>query len=139
LAFIGPAGAQEQVQFRPEERKWSPFPVFGRGSQIAVLRGAPLKPGLFVIHVRFPAQSNLPAHTHPIEHVVTVLSGTYYVGMGEKYDSKLLREFPAGSVYNVPANTPHFAETREEVVLQIVGIGPTATEYVNPAEDPRKK
>jgi len=112
---------------------------FGRGSQIAVLRGSPQRPGLFVIHVRFPPLSTLPVHTHPIEHVVTVLTGTYYVGMGDKPDSRLLREFPAGSVYNVPANAPHFAETKEEVVLQIIGIGPTATVHVNPDEDPRKK
>jgi quercetin dioxygenase-like cupin family protein len=127
-AFAGAASAQEQIQVRPEARTWSPFPVFGRGSQMAVLRGSPLKPGLFVIHVRFPAQSMLPAHTHPIEHVVTVSSGTYYVGMGEKHDSQRLREFPSGSVYNVPANAPHFAQTKDEVVLQIIGIGPTATQ-----------
>jgi quercetin dioxygenase-like cupin family protein len=133
------ASAQEEIQVRPEQRRWVPFPVFGSGSQMAILRGSPQKPGLFVIHVRFPAQSRLPAHTHPIEHVVTVLSGTYYVGMGDKEAAGRLREFPSGSVYNVPANAPHFAETKDEVTLQIIGIGPTATQYINPAEDPRKK
>lgn len=79
-------------------------------------------------------------HSHPVEQIVTVLSGTVYAGLGESHDPNKLRMFPAGSVYTEPINTPHYTETREEgAILQATGIGPFGTQYVNPADDPRKK
>ena len=54
-------------------------------------------------------------------------------------DEKALTALPPGSSYTEPPNTPHFARTREEVVLQIVGYGPSSTTYVNPADDPNRK
>jgi hypothetical protein len=68
-----------------------------------------------------------------------VLKGTWYFGYGQKFDEKALKALPPGSSYTEPPNTAHFARTREEVVLEIVGYGPSSTNYVNPADDPTKK
>jgi hypothetical protein len=68
-----------------------------------------------------------------------VLSGTAYVGIGEKFDPEKAKVLPAGSFGLVPAQTPHFAWMKEETVLHVYGIGPSAVTYVNPADDPRKK
>jgi quercetin dioxygenase-like cupin family protein len=133
-------GSSALVQLTPAEMKWRPFPTFPPGLQIAPVYGEPGKPGLFVLHVKYPPDYRLPPHWHPAEHVATVISGTFYFGLGEKFDPAELRRFPAGSVFNEPAHKPHFAATREEeVILQVTGVGPTATQYVNAAEDPRKK
>jgi quercetin dioxygenase-like cupin family protein len=128
------------LELTPGEVKWMPSPALPPGAQVAVVYGNPLKAGLYVLLVKFPPNWKNPPHSHPIEQIATVLSGTVYSGLGESYDPKKLKMFPAGSVYTEPLNTPHFTETREEgAILQATGIGPLGTQYVNPADDPRKK
>jgi quercetin dioxygenase-like cupin family protein len=78
----------------------------------------------------------IQAHSHKDDRVATVLKGTWYFGYGNKFDEKGLKALPAGSMYTEPSNTPHFARTREQVVIEIVGYGPSSTSYVNPADDP---
>src|SRR3954465_2013036 len=109
------------------------------GIETVVLKGDPTKPGLYVLALRAPANMTIQAHSHKDDRVATVLKGTWYFGYGEKFDEKALKALPAGSSYTEPPNTPHFARTRDQVVIEIVGYGPTATTYVNPADDPAKK
>lgn len=128
------------VQVTPAEVKWIPFPIFPAGAQVSVIYGNPSNPGLYVLLLKLPPNYKVPPHTHPVEQVATVLSGTVYSGLGESFDPNKLRMFPAGSVYTEPLNTPHFTETRgEEVILHATGVGPGGTQYVNAADDPRKK
>jgi len=128
------------VQVTPGEVKWMPSPALPAGAQLAVVYGNPLKPGLYVMLLKFPANWKNPPHSHPIEQVATVLSGTVYSGLGESFDPNKLKMFPPGSVYTEPVNMSHFTETREEgVILHVTGVGPFSTQYINPADDPRKK
>ena len=128
------------VQVTPDEVKWMPFTAAAPGAQIAMIHGNPFKPELYVMFVKFPPNFKTLPHLHPVEQVITVLSGTIHSGLGESFDSDKLKAFPAGSVYVEPLKTPHFSETRGEgVILQTTGVGPTGTQYVNPADDPRKK
>jgi quercetin dioxygenase-like cupin family protein len=128
------------VQVTPADIKWRPFPALPVGAQIAMIYGNPTKPELYVMLLKFPPNYKNPPHSHLVEQVATVLSGTVYSGLGESYDPNKLKMFPAGSVYTEPLNMPHFAETREEgVIFQVTGVGPLGTQYVNPADDPRKK
>ena len=106
------------------------------GIQTVVLKGDPTKPGLYVLALRAPANMTIQAHAHKDDRVATVLKGTWYFGYGKAFDEKALKMLPAGSMYTEPANTPHFARTREQVVIEIVGYGPSSTSYVNPADDP---
>jgi hypothetical protein len=62
-----------------------------------------------------------------------------YIGYGDRFHAADLKVLRAGSFYTEPANRTHFAETREEpVIVQITGVGPSSTSYVNPASDPRR-
>ena len=109
------------------------------GIQTVVLKGDPTKPGLYVLALRASPNMTIQAHSHRDDRVATVLKGTWYFGYGQKFDEKALKALPPGSSYTEPPNTPHFARTRDEVVIQIVGYGPSSTTYVNPADDPTKK
>ena len=109
------------------------------GIQTVVLKGDPSRPGLYVLALRAPANMTIQAHSHKDDRVATVLKGTWYFGYGEKFDEKALKALPPGSSYTEPPNTAHFARTREEVVIEIVGYGPSSTTYVNAADDPTKK
>jgi len=72
--------------------------------------------------------------------VATVISGTWHIGYGEKFDEAKLKALLPGSFYTEPPNRPHFAETGDEaVVVQITGSGPSSTDYVDPTQDPRRR
>jgi quercetin dioxygenase-like cupin family protein len=109
------------------------------GIETVVLKGDPTKPGVYVLALRAAPNMTIQAHTHKDDRVATVLQGTWYFGYGPKFDEKKLTALPAGSTYTEPPNTPHFAHTRDQVVIQIVGYGPSSTTYVNPEDDPSKK
>jgi quercetin dioxygenase-like cupin family protein len=109
------------------------------GIETVVLKGDPTKAGLYVLALRAGPNMTIQAHAHKDDRVATVLKGTWYFGYGEKFDEKALKPLPPGSSYTEPPNTAHFARTREQVVIEIVGYGPSSTTYVNPADDPAKK
>jgi quercetin dioxygenase-like cupin family protein len=99
------------------------------------LVGNPATAGRYTLRLKFPAGYRLAPHTHPDYREVTILSGTWYTGYGEKFDSSALKELPAGSFYTEPANVPHFVEVREPVVIQVTGTGPGGRKFVNSADN----
>jgi quercetin dioxygenase-like cupin family protein len=106
----------------------------------AVLQGDPGKEGLFVYRFKFPANFKVPPHVHKAGENVTVLSGTFFVGLGEKFDQGSGKELPVGGFIAIPPKHPHFAWAGpQETIVQVHGIGPTDITFVNPADDPRKK
>ncbi len=107
------------------------------GMEQVSLVGDPTKPGPYTLRLKFPAGYKLAAHTHPDSREVTILSGTWYTGYGEKFDAATLKALPAGSFYTEPANVPHFVEVREPVVIQVTGTGPSARKFVNGADNPK--
>ena len=125
------------LRITPEELIWKPGRV--PGHEIAPLIGDSSKPGPYVERVKFPANSTSQAHSHPESRMYTVISGTWYVGYGDKFDAAKLKALPAGSFYTEPANVSHFSQIKGDgVVVQIVGNGPTATRFVDPADAPKK-
>jgi quercetin dioxygenase-like cupin family protein len=123
----------------PQDLEWGPNKTTPPGMLIAPLHGGPKKPGLFIFRAKFPTGYKLPPHRHPDERIVTVLSGTYYSGVGERFDAAKLVAYPAGSFYVTPAGVPHFAYVESgEVIIQESGYGPdSGIEYVDPSDDPR--
>jgi uncharacterized RmlC-like cupin family protein len=121
----------------PSELQWRPSPRVP-GLQGADVIGDSTKPGPYTQRVRFPANFMVHAHTHPENRQYTIISGTWYVGWGDKFDESKLKALPAGSFYTEPANVPHFVATKEPVEVQISGNGPTAVMFVNPAHAPKK-
>jgi len=102
-----------------------------RAMSKSVRVGDPAKPGPYTMRLRFPKGYRVEAHTHPDSREVTIISGVFATGYGEKFDAEKLKVLPAGSFYTEPANLPHFIEIREETVLQVTETGPSGRLYLD--------
>ena len=131
----------DQAVFRPalpEDIDFEPFPSFPPEARLAVVAGDPAKPGLYTTRVKLPSGVKLMPHTHPEDRIYTVISGVFYIGLGEEFDSEKLVAHPPGAVVVLPSGTPHFHWAKSgEYVTQISAIGPLGLDYVDPSDDPR--
>lgn len=143
LALVagGTAWAQEDhALMTPDQMKWGPGPdALPKGAEATVLVGDPGKPGPFVVRLKFPSGYKIPAHMHPTPEVITVISGTFIWGHGDKADPSAATKLPAGSFVSIPTEMPHFASVDEDTIIQVSSIGPFDVIYVDQADDPRKK
>jgi quercetin dioxygenase-like cupin family protein len=131
--------AGDHVMVEPNDLKWVDVPTLPPGAKVAVIEGPPNEAVPFMMRLKFPANYKIPAHWHPaIEHL-TVLSGTFNMGIGDKLDQTKTKTLPVGGVMIIQPKTPHFAWTKEEVMVQVHGVGPWGVAYVDPADDPRNK
>jgi quercetin dioxygenase-like cupin family protein len=140
IALAGAALAQDAMKVvKPDGLTWRDHPVF-KGAQTVILLGDPTKAETIVQRVKFPPNYRVPPHTHPYAEVVTVLSGTFGNAMGEKFDTEQGEILKPGSVFALPAKHPHYVwTTNEETIVQIQFTGPGGIDFINPADDPRKK
>jgi hypothetical protein len=123
----------------PDDFKWTDVPSLPSGAKMALLDGRLDVAAPFTFRARLPANYEIPAHWHPaIEHV-TVISGTFNMGVGDRFDKAKSKPLSAGSFAIMPAKTNHFAWTDRETVIQVHGVGPWGIHYVNSADDLRKK
>jgi hypothetical protein len=90
----------------------------------------------FVMRMRYTGNVRVPPHWHPTDEHITVLSGTFMLGMGERYDESAATPLAAGAYAFAPAKMPHFAWSKGDTVVQVHGIGPFVINYVNPADKP---
>ena len=131
----------DQDRFRailPEDVEWKPFPAFPPAARLAVLVGDPQKPGPYVIRVKVPKDTRLMPHKHPEDRIYTVISGVFYIGLGETFDESRLQAFVPGSIVVLPGNQPHFHWAKSgEYITQVNAIGPLGLEYIDSADDPR--
>src|SRR5262245_15195295 len=124
----------------PAEIQWGPGPaILPPCAQEAILYGDPTKDGLFSMRFRLPKGYGVAPHTLSKAGLVTVISGTFRVGMGEKVDPSKARAMPAGSFVALAPGTPHFVSVDEETVVQLNNIGPWEISYIDPEDDPRQK
>ena len=130
-----------QESFRsvlPEQIEWKPFAAFPPSVRLAIVVGEPATPYSYVIRVKVPSGVKLMPHRHPEDRVYTVLSGVFYIGLGEKFDADKLQAYPPGSVVVLPGNTFHYHWAKSgEYVTQVTAIGPLGLEYKDPKDDPR--
>jgi quercetin dioxygenase-like cupin family protein len=121
----------------PGSIEWSPAPpVLPEGAQIAVHSGNPGAEGPFVLRLKLPGGYAVPAHTHSGDELITVISGEFNVGHGEKLDRSATMVLSAGGFIEMPAGHPHFAWTGSETIVQIHGPGPFDIQYIDPSDDP---
>lgn len=143
LLLVGTTGALAEDMKMPvnaSQLQWAPAPNFvPTGAQITVLSGDPSKDGLFVIRVKMPTGYQIPAHNHPTTEMVTVISGDFHLGMGDKLDENKGMLLTAGGYAEAPAHMNHYAWASSPTIVQIDGQGPFAITYVNPADDPRSQ
>jgi len=131
----------DEAQFhviRSEDIQWRSFPAFPPAARLAVLFGDPTKPGPYLIRVKLPAGTKMLPHRHPEDRIYTVISGVFYIGLGDEFDeSKLIANAP-GSVLVLPGGQPHFHWAKSgEYVTQVNAIGPLGLEYMDSHNDPR--
>ena len=142
VVLLGTSGAvadEMKMPVNASQLQWAAAPALPEGAQIAVLSGDPSKDGLYVVRVMMPAGYKVPAHNHPTTEMVTVISGDFHLGMGDKLDEEKGTLLTAGGFAEAPAKMNHFAWATTPTVVQIHGQGPFAITYVNPADDPRSK
>jgi quercetin dioxygenase-like cupin family protein len=124
----------------PEDIHFKPFAAFPPTVGLAVVIGEPSKPGPYVIRVKVPEGVKLMPHRHPEDRIYTVMSGVFYIGLGEQFDGEKVRAYPPGSVVVLPGDTYHFHWAKSgEYVTQVTAIGPLGLEYREMKDDPRKK
>ncbi|HEX4632382.1 MAG TPA: cupin domain-containing protein, partial [Gemmatimonadales bacterium] len=136
VASAATVGAQtpptDHVVVTPDQLHWTPYYA---GGEQAILLGDPSRPGPYVLRVRFPAGLHIQPHYHLDNRIVQVLSGTMYFALGASGDTSKMRAIPVGSMWTEPARMIHYAWTGTgEVVLQVVGTGPTETKSVAPTK-----
>ena len=124
----------------PEDIAWKPFPAFPPSARLAVLVGEPAQAGPYMIRVKLPSGVKLMPHKHPEDRIYTVISGIFYVGLGETFDSDNLLAYPPGSVIVLPGDTWHFHWAKSgEYVTQVTAVGPLGLEYRDLQDDPRRQ
>lgn len=136
LCFASPAAAQVNTG----DLKWGPAPaIFPAGAQMSVLSGEPTKAGVFVLRLKMPPGYKIPAHQHPSDEYVTVISGDLSLGMGDKLDPAMSAKLAPGGFALAGAKMNHFAFSTGGAVVQVSAEGPFGMTYVNPADDPTRR
>jgi hypothetical protein len=127
--------------FTPDKIPYGPVPAFvPPGAQLAVLEGDPTaSTGDFTIRLKMPDGYRIAPHWHPKRENVTIVSGTFKVGMGDTFDEAKMGSFGAGSFAYMDPSMHHYAMASGETVVQVHGMSPLAFNYVNPSADPSKK
>ena len=117
---------------------WGPAPaVFPAGAKMAVLQGDPSKPEWFTVRLDLPTGYRVQPHFHPTDELLTIISGTFLLGMGDTLDAARATVMPTGGFGTVAANMHHYAIARGHTVVQVQGMGPFVLTYVNPQDQAR--
>lgn len=138
-----PTGARQPAHQRfraihSEDVEWQPFPAYPPSVRLAILVGDPTQAGPYLIRVKVPEGIKMMPHRHPEDRIYTVLSGIFYIGLGEEFDESQLIAHAPGTILVLPGGQPHFHWAKSgEYVAQITALGPLGFAYVNPANDPR--
>jgi hypothetical protein len=140
-AVTAHSGAPEKNAFTPDAIQWGPPPPFvAPGAQLSVLAGNPgASSGDYTVRLKMPDGYRIAPHWHPLRENVTVISGTFKVGMGDTFDTSKMASFPAGSFAYLDPDMHHYAMASGEVVVQVHGQAPLQFNYVNPQDDPSKR
>jgi len=141
LTISSKTAASAKNIFTPDAIPFGPAPPFLLpGAQVAVLEGDPTaKTGDFTVRLKMPDGYRIAPHWHPNRENVTVLSGTFKVGMGDDFDESKMGAFPAGSFAYLDPDMHHYAMASGEVVVQVHGMSPLQFNYVHASDDPSHK
>src|SRR5262249_36647218 len=122
----------------PDQIKWGPPPAgVPPSAEIAVLDGNPAENGLYILRFPLPDGTKTKPHWHTKDEKLTVISGKFSMGMGEKWDEAQMKELAPGTFFTMPGGMRHYAQAHGETVVQLSNMGPFDIFYVNPSDDPR--
>jgi hypothetical protein len=141
FAISAQTASSEKHTFTPDTIPYGPAPAFvASGAQLAVLEGNPgASSGDYTVRLRMPDGYRIAPHWHPQRENVTIITGTFKVGMGDRFDESKMGAFPAGSFAYLDPDMHHYAMASGEVVVQVHGTAPLQFNYVNPNDDPSRK
>ena len=133
---LSPVLAQQgpHTMVNADEVQWKEAPPILPGAQVSVLYGDPAKEGMFVMRLRLPANYRVPPHTHPVDEIVTVISGEFNIGMGREFDESKTKPYTAGGLIAMPPRMEHFVYTDQETIIQISTQGPWELNFVKPGD-----
>ncbi|MBX2919714.1 MAG: cupin domain-containing protein [Ferruginibacter sp.] len=118
--------------------QWKSFSSFPKNVKLALLVGDPKGNEPFLVRVKVPSNEKIMPHKHPETRIYTVISGIFYIGIGNTYDEGKLKAYPPGTVIVLPGNTPHFHWAKSgEYVSQVYAIGPLGLEYIDKKDAPK--
>jgi hypothetical protein len=119
--------------------KWGCAPIFPKGATFVVIAGDPSAKGILVVRMILPPTYRIPAHDHPTDEGVTVISGVLYVAMGNKLDTGEGGKLGMDGFAVPPARMILYARTAGKTVVQVEAKAPFGMTYVDPANDPTNK
>ena len=138
--IITATASAQHVMLGADAMKWGDAPpILPKGAKLTVISGDPGKEGTFVIRLKMPAGYTIAPHWHPTDEHVTVLKGTFALGMGDTVDRAGAKSLSAGGFALLPATMHHYAIAKTAATVEVFGQGPFALNYVNPGDDPSKK
>jgi quercetin dioxygenase-like cupin family protein len=134
-----PSKTPSHVILNESEIHWGDAPpAFPPGAKMAVLQGDPSKGGVYTVRLKAKDGYKIPAHFHPTRENITVISGNFGIGMGDKLDEAQGTTLAAGGFASMPSQMHHYAWFKGDTEVQVHGVGPFTITYVNPKDDPRK-
>ena len=132
----------DHVLILPGDIKWvkDANPAFLPGAKMVVLDGNPASNGgQYTVRLMMPNGFKIMPHFHPADENITVLKGTFMMGVGDTFDEKNLMSISEGGYMSMKKGTHHYAMAKGETIVQVNGVGPFILTYVNPNDDPRNK
>jgi len=135
LLFVGSAVS---AKGKPAELKWMDAPpALPPGAQMAVVSGDPMKSGKFTIQLKMPSNYAVPAHWHPTDEKVTLVSGKLAYGMSDRLDKANAEALAEGASVVMKAKHNHWVFTGDGATVEVSAMGPFQITYVDPSSDPR--
>lgn len=136
VALSAPSDVKDFIIVTPDQVAWRDVPN-GRGLQTAVVAGDPTKAGVYVVRVKFPPGVMTRPHTHPEDRYAVVLKGTWWVGTSAEFEPGKTTPVKTGGFMKHPAGGTHYDGAKdEEVIVQVVGVGPSGTDFLKPELGP---
>jgi quercetin dioxygenase-like cupin family protein len=137
LTVAAQSNNHERHSFTPDTIPWGPAPPFlAKGAQFAVLEGDPTaSTGDYTVRLKMPDGYRIAPHFHPLRENVTVISGTFRLGMGDVFNAEKTRAFPAGSFAFLDPNMHHYAMACGETIVQVHGSSPLQFNFINSQDD----
>ena len=132
-------GPEHHLIYTNDDIKWQQSPVLEPELKVSVLEGNPSESGVFTLRIKIPDGGYIAPHWHPNVERVTVLSGKFLLGSGEKMDKRNTKPLKPGSYTSMPPGMRHFAIAEGETIIQLTSVGPWVINYINPGDDPRSK
>ena len=143
MAGIGALAMAASSQEKKEGMEAHKIVHFGDLKWTPIIKGCDLAPvagdmnaegAAFVLRLRCADGTKIPAHWHPTDENVTVLKGTFLVGMGESFDESKLQTMNVGNFVTMPKEMRHYAMSKGETIVQVHAMGPFKVNWVNPSE-----